>query len=184
MATPAAPRDKHPGKYQTPRVPIQTPMYDAAGNMTRTWVIFFERLAKVTDATVDQLEQKGVVTDDYEEATFVLYDTTIASNVTNLLPVRRGGTLVDCEIVPKNTTAAAFTCDIFRTLVGNVFGSRTSIFGTTKLVVPSGTAQGTVINQPVFASNPYKLYVDDVLSMDITVSGGADVFTVVLKWKV
>jgi len=28
----------------TPRVPIQTPMFDDVGNLTRTWVIFFERL--------------------------------------------------------------------------------------------------------------------------------------------
>lgn len=28
----------------TPRVPIQTPMFDSQGLLTRTWIIFFERL--------------------------------------------------------------------------------------------------------------------------------------------
>ena len=32
----------------TPRVPIQTPMFDEDGNLTRTWIIFFERLGQWT----------------------------------------------------------------------------------------------------------------------------------------
>ena len=37
------------GKFSTPRVPIQTPMFDEQGLLTRTWVIFFERLGNWTE---------------------------------------------------------------------------------------------------------------------------------------
>lgn len=37
--------ERVPDTCKTPRVPIQTPMFDQQGLLTRTWVIFFERLA-------------------------------------------------------------------------------------------------------------------------------------------
>jgi len=129
-------------------------------------------------------EQVGPSTLDYEKATFVLYDTETGTNVTNLLPVPRGGVCVDAEIVPKDATTAAFTLDILVTRAGTAFATRSSIFGATKLVVPSGTAAGAVIAQTVFATDPFALAIDDVLSADILAGDGSGVFTAVLKWRV
>lgn len=175
-------------KYQTPRVPIETPPFDEHGKWSRTWVIFLERLAKLESrvATLEQqLAQVPEAAKDYEEATWAIYDTTVGANSSNLLSVRRGGTLVDAEIVPKTNTTADFRFDILLTRAGDAFSSRASIFaGTTKLFVPSGTAQGTVINSNAFLTNPYPVSVDDVLSSDILIGGSADIYTVILKWKV
>lgn len=44
------------GKYSTPRVPIQTPLFDEAGLLTRTWVIFFERLGLWKTAEEEEAE--------------------------------------------------------------------------------------------------------------------------------
>ena len=158
-------------KHSTPRVPIQTPMFDAAGNLTRTWIIFFERLKQIEAGP------------DLEEATFVIYDTAVGSNVTNLLPVQRGGTAVMADIVPKMDVTADFTFDILITRAGEDFAThRDSIFGTDKLTVPGGTDAGTVITQEVFVSDPFVLEVDDVLSSDILDSDGTGVYTIVLRW--
>jgi hypothetical protein len=174
-------------KYQTPRVPIETPPFDENGKWSRTWVIFLERLAKLESrvATLEeQVAQLPPAGADYEEATWAIYDTTVGANASNLLSVRRAGTLVDAEIIPKTNTTAAFKFDILLTRAGDTFSSRASIFsGTTKLLVPSGTAQGTVISSNAFLTNPYPVNVDDVLSSDILAGGSADIYSVILKWK-
>jgi hypothetical protein len=153
----------------TPRVPIQTPMFDESGNLTRTWVIFFERLG---------------LTGDYEKATFVIYDPAVATNVTNLLPARRSGTAVDAEIVPKQDVTSDFTFDILLTRAGEPFDTRESIFGPDKLTAPAGTLAGEVVRTNVFREEKFKIRIDDVLSSDIIASDGTGVYTVVLRWSV
>ena len=190
MSTPAPPATgKQPSKYRTPRVPIETPMFDSQGLMTRTWVIFFEKLGKY--GTEDQIKDvidanQPAAAADYEYATFVIYDTTVTDNATNVLPVRRGGTLVDAEIVPRYDTTADFQIDILVSLAGAPFSSRSSVFGFLKLYMPGLTPAGTIIKQDVFASNPFKIDTDDILSTDILTGGslGTGIYTVVLKWKV
>lgn len=169
------------GKYQTPRVPIETPLLGADGHLDRTWVVFLERLGRYS--TAEAIREVAAVA-DYEYATFAIYNTTVASNVTNLLPVRRGGTLVDCEIVPKTDTAGDFELDILANAGAKPFSSRISIFGNDKLFVPSGTPKGTIIKQTVFLDNPGELLINDVLSSDVLTGGSADVYTAVLKWQV
>ena len=164
-------------------------MFDDKGLMTRTWVIFFEKLGKY--GTEDQIKDvidknQPAAAADYEYATFVIYDTTVADNVTNVIPVRRGGVLVDAEIVPRYDTTADFQIDILRSPAGIPFTSRASIFGFLKLYVPGLTPAGTIIKQDVFAANPYQIEADDVLSADILTGGTVltGIYTVVLKWKV
>ena len=151
-------------------------MFDERGLLTRTWIIFFERLGRI--------EEVGDIAEDYEKATFVLQDTAPGVNVTNLLPARRGGSIVDAEIVPKQDVAADFTFDIFLTRVGDPFGARQSIFDVDKLTAPAGTLAGEVVRLETFREDPLTIDIDDVLSGDILESDGTGVYTVVLKWRV
>src|SRR5262245_49978742 len=47
------------GKYSTPRVPIQTPMFDANGQVTRAWIIFWERLGLRAEEAALQAGARG-----------------------------------------------------------------------------------------------------------------------------
>ena len=125
----------------------------------------------------------GTLQPQYVHATYVLYDTEAGENVTNLLPVRRGGNCVSAAITVKEDSTSAFSFDIFLARVTDLT-TRTSIL-TTKLVVPAGTPAGTVIAVTDFVEDPLTLNVDDVLSGDILVGNTDDnVYTVVLKWEV
>src|SRR5262252_1267140 len=145
----------NPKRTPIPVVPRTMQITNPDGTVTRSGMLLLE-----------QLQELGG--EDLEEATFVLYDTAVADNVTNLLPVQRGGTAVAADICPKDDVAADFTFDILITRAGEDFAThRDSIFGTDKLTVPAGTDAGTVITQEVFVSDPFVLEVDDVLSSDI-----------------
>jgi len=158
-----------------PVVPRTMRIVNGDGTVTRSGQLLLEQLQDMGELSVE----------DLEEATFVIYDTAVASNVTNLLPVQRGGIAVAADIVPKGNVAADFTFDILITRVGQDFATtRNSIFGTDKLTVPAGTDAGTVITQDVFVTNPFELQLDDILSSDILASDGTNVYTIVLRWRV
>src|SRR5262245_39009161 len=93
------------GKYTTPRVPVQTPMFDGNGLLTRTWVIFFERLGRVTEIT-----EEGALAAGELKATFgLLRELTIGADLTNHYICRSPGTYVNCavncKIAPIGSTA-------------------------------------------------------------------------------
>jgi len=46
MATPAAPTDKQPWKYRVPRVPVETPVLDDNGKISRNWVLFLQQIGR------------------------------------------------------------------------------------------------------------------------------------------
>jgi len=121
--------------------------------------------------------------EDLEEATFVILNTTVASNVTNLLPIQRGGTAVAADIVPKMDVSANFTFDILITRAHKSFAHRDSIFHAAKLTVPAGTAAGTVITQLKFITDPLVFEQGDILSSDILASDGTGIYTIVLRWQ-
>lgn len=123
----------------------------------------------------------GTLQPQFDKATFIIYDTTETANATNLLPVRRGGTLLDATITCKAETTGDFEFDIFLKPIAG--GPRASIL-TTKLFVPSGTAAGEIIRVTDFVTTPFEVFEDDVLDGDV-LTGGDDVgvFTVVLKWE-
>jgi len=157
-----------------PVVPRTMRIVNGDGTVTRSGQLLLEQLQDI----------EGFV-EDFEEATFVIYDTAVADNVTNLLPVQRGGIAVAADIVPKGNVAAEFIFDILITRVGQDFATtRNSIFGPSKLTVPAGTDAGTVITQDVFATDPFELQLDDILSSDILESDGTNVYTIVLRWRV
>jgi hypothetical protein len=123
----------------------------------------------------------GTLQPQFDKATFIIYDTTETANATNLLPVRRGGTLLDATITCKAETTGDFEFDIFLKPIAG--GPRASIL-TTKLFVPSGTAAGEIIRVTDFVTTPFEVFEDDVLDGDV-LTGGDDVgvFTIVLKWE-
>ena len=152
--------------------PVQHVVTDERRLITVPWLLALQNTGKKAEPPV---EPPGTG-EDYEEATFVLYDTREAVSVTNPLPVRRGGELVEAVIVPKAMTTAAFSCDIRSNAV--------SVFGAAKLDVPSGTAGNGIVTQTVFAADPLLLETDDILTLDILDSDAESAFTVVLRWKV
>jgi|SRR5215471_19988705 len=154
-----------------PVVPRPMVIVNADGTVSRSGQLLLEQLQDTSGT-------------DLEEATFVLNSTAVAANVTNLLPVQRGGACVAAEIVPKSAVSATFTCDILLTPAGKSFASyRNSIFQpNNKITAPAGTAAGKVITQTKFAKTPYNLHPNDVLSMDILASDGTGVYTIVLRW--
>ncbi|MEN6537786.1 MAG: hypothetical protein ABFD89_29310 [Bryobacteraceae bacterium] len=74
----------------TPRVPHQTPMYEPDGKMSRTWVIFFEKLARFDPG------------DTNRKATFVLKRAlTVENDLTNHYIVRVAGAFYDAALKAK-----------------------------------------------------------------------------------
>src|SRR5262245_18573229 len=93
------------GKYTTPRVPIQTPMFDQNGMVTRAWIIFWERLGKVEEIT-----EEGALSLGELKATFGLLRTLAVENdLTNHFICRSPGTFlnvaVNCKTAPTGSTA-------------------------------------------------------------------------------
>lgn len=123
----------------TPRVPIETPMFDNHANLTRTWVIFFERLASLREGETGAGQP--------EPRVVVLEDTN--TNAKAIPLVQEKDVVLDKAIMiigPDTGNDAQITVDVFLDGV--------SIFGDSKLVMPAGSAVDTVVEQPVFASNP------------------------------
>jgi hypothetical protein len=90
----------------TPRVPKETPMYEPeTGKMSRTWVIFFERLGNWTQIV-------NAAGDTSRKATFVIKrDLEVAEELTNHYIVRASGALYDAAatvIVPPVGASAQF----------------------------------------------------------------------------
>lgn len=88
-------------KYITPRVPIQTPMFDGdmsgLGNVHRTWIIFWERIWR---SALEYMEEK--------KATFGLVKTlTVANDLTLHYISRTSGTFVDLAIKAKTAPTGA-----------------------------------------------------------------------------
>src|SRR5581483_4838989 len=106
---------------ETVRVPIQTPMFDESGNLTRTWVLFFERLFRGGDSYT------------------VTWGVGIGANVavgTDVAPhylVPREGTAVKATATAKTWPEGG---DVRIDILAKRPGKRAaSIFGERKLVI-------------------------------------------------
>jgi len=161
-------------KEPIPVVPRTMKIVNPDGTVTRSGQLLLEQLQDVGAVEVE----------DYEKATFVIYETAVGTNVTNLLPAQRSGIAMDADIVPKQDVDADFTFDIFLTRAEEPFATRASIFGTEKLTAPAGTLAGEVVTQTVFREEALPIRIQDVLSGDILESDGTGVYTIVLKWRV
>jgi hypothetical protein len=74
---------------KTPRVPKETPMYDDAGNMTRTWIIFFERLFT---RAVDKATESGGGAGELKATFGLVRLLTLENDLTNHFISRSAGT--------------------------------------------------------------------------------------------
>lgn len=99
----------------TPRVPIQTPMYDDRGNLTRTWIIFFERLGlrggEGTGAgpyiRVLLLKDLTVGTDVAEHQYIFLPEGTDSGTGRRIVALLRTAITSDLVVKFRNVTAGA-----------------------------------------------------------------------------
>jgi hypothetical protein len=150
-------------KYRTPRVPIQTPMFDEVGNLTRTWVIFFERLGMRAAAAADIFER-----------TLLLKDTTVGNDIADHVTVYAAGTAQRIVGVLRKPITADLTV-------------RVNLNGTAliTITIPSATAIDTPVESTAFASTA--LADGDVLTWDVTASDGsqdkAGIASFTLEWK-
>ena len=148
------------GKWSTPRVPIQTPFFDEFGNLTRTWIIFFERLGRI-----EEIREAGHVIG------WDIQDATAALDVSDpVIPVTAGA-VARCFIRVKVPDAAnALEIDVRQNGV--------SIFDTRPLIA-AGAVDRTVREFPTL---PTKIVEHDDVTIDI-VQGGNWQFAVYLPYE-
>ncbi len=142
---------------QTPRVPIQTPMFDANGLLTRTWVIFFERLGRVTSTT--ETVTPGAGGKGPFQRTLLLKNTAIGIDIADHVTVYEPGE----GIVFTGVLRKAISEDLTVRLKKNGAAIIT-------LTIPAGTAIDTVVSSTGFAATPQPFVEGEVLSWDVTAS--------------
>lgn len=135
---------------QVPRVPIQTPMFetgpDGNSRLTRTWIIFFERL--------------GLTPSGPYIRTLLLKDTTVGNDIADHVPIYVAGTAMRIVGVLRKTITAALTV-------------RVNLDGTplTTLTIPAATKVDTPVEGTAFT--PAGLGDLAVLSWDVVASDGS-----------
>ncbi len=120
-------------------------MFDAAGNMTRAWILY--------------LEQRGQIC----PRTLLIKDTTVGTDIADRVTIYRDGTARKVEGVLRKAISADLAIAI--RLNGQVLIAAT---------IPLATAVGTVLIFTQFAARPQNLADGDVLSWDILASDGSD----------
>jgi hypothetical protein len=150
-------------KYRTPRVPIQTPMFDEVGNLTRTWVIFFERLGMRAAAAADIFDR-----------TLLLKDTTVGNDIADHVTVYAAGTAQRIVGVLRKPITADLTVRVNLNATPLI-----------TLTISSATAIDTPVSSTAFTSTA--LADGDVLTWDVTASDGsqdkAGIASFTLEWK-
>lgn len=157
-----------PEKYKTPRVPIQTPMFDSNGLLTRTWIIFFERLgARVEEAGPGP--GGGVF-----QRTLLLKDTTVGNDIADHVTVYEPGTATQMVGVLRKEITSALAVRV------NKNGTPLITMG-----IPAATTVDTPVTSAAFTSTA--MAEGDVLTWDVTASDGstdaAGVASFTLEWK-
>lgn len=167
----------------TPRVPHQTPMYEDDGSMSRTWIIFFERLGNWTEI----IEEFGD-----KKATFCLIrDLEAVDDLTNHYIVRRAGQFYDVALEAKEPpVGAAARFDIERSEDGGE--TWTTIINSSPGYLEIGDGDGDVIlytdeDDQIFDTDKTvaRVEVGDLLRINCDQAGsttpGSEV-SVVLRW--
>jgi hypothetical protein len=155
----------------TPRVPIQTPMFNedsaAALTLTRTWVIFFERLGRGNGG--------GGAAGPYQR-TVLLKDTTVGNDIADHVTVwGAAGTI-------------SIVTGVLRVAIASDLTLRIKIDGVTlgSFTIPHATAVDTPIEFTTFAGSP-AVALEQVFSWDVTASDGsidaAGVASFTVSWQ-
>lgn len=166
-----------------PRVPIQTPMWDGPamkdlGQLTRTWVIFFEKRFGGNSSSAGN-GGKDVATFGFG----ILYDVQVASDVCPRYVVRRRCQLIDFEIVAKvPPTGSSMIVDVVREKADGTNAG--TMFTSTKLVIPAGSF-ATIRNSALVTANQV-WEEDDRIKINVIQRGSTipgRIVTVVGKFK-
>ena len=146
------------GKYSTPRVPHETPMYETTpeGRMvlSRTWMIFFERLGR-EEAAVTTPGEAGP---DLIWRTLLVKDSTIGNDIADHVTAQKTGTATRFAAVLRVPISSDLTVRV---------NKGASSFCT--LTIPAATSPGTVVSTTTF-SGAGAITEDNVFSWDITAS--------------
>lgn len=163
-----------------PKVPIRTPFFDAQGNIDRTWVYFFERVAK---GNGNPAAGGGGGNGGPPWATLDLKDTTVGNGIADVVPVHSttagvSSTAQRVLAVLKQAIASDLTLRINVTVSGV-----TSVVGT--FTVPHTTAVNTALTFTSFTTSALPDL--SVLTWDVTASDGSaaspGVATFILIWE-
>ncbi len=172
-------------KTRVPHVPVRTPMFEADGRLSRTWIIFFERLWS-QPGSGDVVTPPGGpgVTELDRKATFGLVKPLeISDRLTLYYIVRKAGTFIDCvaKIAEQAPTGSSAILDIERSQDDG--STWASIFSTAKLVLPA-TSTATVFTN-AFSPTVNTVAIGNLLRIGCTQTGSVDPgkgVEVVLQW--
>ena len=141
-----------------PSVPVRTSLQDQDGNITRTWILFFEQLAGA-------LKGLGGLTagSELKMRTLLLKDTTVGNDIADVTTVYASGTLTRVVAVLRDAITADLTVRI------NINGNE---------VMTCTVPQATAINTPVTftpdeGDTSSALKDGDVLTWDVVASDGS-----------
>ena len=156
----------------TPRVPIQTPFFDEDGNLTRTWIIFFERLKS-------QISSGG---GPYQR-TLLIKNSAVGDNIADVTTVWVDGTAARITGVLRT----AIEADLVVRVRYNTPDDPSTINELITLTIPAATAINTPVSSTDFTPDSLALGDQVCLLWDITASDGqADaggVASVTLQWE-
>jgi hypothetical protein len=151
------------GSIQTPRVPIQTPLFNEPEaqhfTLTRTWIIFLERLFRgAVNKSTEITEEGGGAAGPYHR-TLLIKDATIGNDIADHVTVwGAAGTITRVVGVLRNSISSDLTLRV--KVNGSVLGTFT---------IPLATAVDTVVEFTTFSGST-TVALDDVFSWDITAS--------------
>jgi hypothetical protein len=153
------------------------------GNLTRTWIIFFERLLKATGSGSGTGGGTGGAAGPFQR-TLLLKDTTVGNDIADHVVVygsSSGHTSTAQRMVA--VLRKAITSDL--TVRINLYSSAGVLLGVVgTYTIPHATAINTVITSTTFTTS--SLPDESVLTWDVTASDGsadgAGVATVTLEW--
>jgi hypothetical protein len=159
-----------PEKYKTPAVPLRTPMFDQNGQLTRTWIIFFERLGtRIIEEEGEPGTGGGVF-----QRTLLLKDTASGDDIADHVTVYEPGTATQIVGVLRKTITAALTVRVNK--------NGTPLI---TLTIPSSTAIDTPVISTAFTATA--MAEGDVLTWDVTASDNsrdaAGVASFTLEWQ-
>lgn len=165
------------GKQTTPRVPIQTPMFDERGNLTRTWIIFFERLGKVEQKDIEPPIEPGGAAGPWQR-TLLIKDATVGVDIADHVTVYQPGVATKVTTVLRKVITTNLQVRINKNAIALI-----------TITIPSSTSVDVPIDFTAFATTPAgikSLAENDVLSWDIITSDGQrdrnGVASVTLEW--
>lgn len=170
-------------RTRVPHVPIRTPMFEADGRLSRTWIIFFERLWMQPQS--GDIPGGGGPAELDRKATFGLVKPLeISDRLTLYYIVRKPGKFIDCvaKIADSPPTGSDAILDIQRSQDDGATWE--SIFPEDGLLVLPATNTATLYTAD-FSPTVDGVEINDLLRIGCTQIGSVDPgkgVEVVLQW--